>query len=372
MEVNPLASQDWKRITALLPSDWRERAEAHRLCRSQVTAEGERAKLKDPGLLLRLVLHHVATETPLAQTTAQAHAADLVTISPVALHKRMRTVAPWLAELTAELTASATTFAPERWAGLRLFATDATTGTRPGAIGTTARVHYRLDLATLSPQQIEVTDVHGGEMLRRFTLAQDELDLLDRAYCNPADVAHARTSGSHLIVRYNRGTLPLFDLQGRKLQIVPKVLRLRRTGRVRAWSAWIHTAQGPIAVRVCAVRLSAAAAQRAQAWLRREKGSAVSAGDLEWAKFVVVVTTVPASKLSSEQVMELFRLRWQVELQIKRDKSIGGLDQLPHFRDDTIASWLCGKLLAQALARKLFEPAPFSPCPAERTRTQTA
>src|SRR6266511_1442308 len=109
MEVNPLAAQDWERITALLPSDWRERAEAHGLCRSQVTAEGERAKLKDPGLLLRLVLHHVATETPLAQTTAQAHAADLVTVSPVALHKRMCTVAPWLAELTAELTASATT-----------------------------------------------------------------------------------------------------------------------------------------------------------------------------------------------------------------------------------------------------------------------
>src|SRR6266540_189285 len=120
MEVNPLAAQDWERITALLPSDWRERAEAHGLCRSQVTAEGERAKLKDPGLLLRLVLHHVATETSLAQTTAQAHAADLVTVSPVALHKRLRAVAPWLAEMTAGLHAAATTFAPERWGGLRV------------------------------------------------------------------------------------------------------------------------------------------------------------------------------------------------------------------------------------------------------------
>jgi hypothetical protein len=317
--------------------------------------------LRDPALLLRLVLHHVATDTPLAQTTAQAHAADLVTVSPVALHLRMTRLAPWLAELTAQVTTSATTFAPERWAGFRLFATDATTGTRPGACGTTARVHYRLALATLAPQQVVVTDVHGGEMLRRFAIAPGDLDLLDRAYCNPPDLAHARAGGGHVIVRYNRGTLPLFDARDRPLDVEAKVRRLRRPGRVRRWSAWVHTAAGPLAVRVCATRLTPAAAQRAQDWLRRETDGVVTAADLEWAQFLVVVTTVPAARLSAVQVLAAFRARWQVELQIKRDKSLGGLDRLPHFRDDTIASWLCGKLLAQALARKLVEPVPFSP-----------
>jgi hypothetical protein len=362
MDANPLAASDWRRMTELLPSNWRDRAETLGLCRSLPSAQGERAKLKDPGVLLRLVLHHVATETSLTQTTAQAHAAGLVTVSPVALHKRMRKVAPWLAEMAADLTASATAFAKERWAGFRVFATDATTGTRPGAIGTTARVHYRLELATLLPQQIYVTDASEGEKLRRFNLSPQDLDVLDRGYCNPPDIAHAYTHDAEVIVRFNRGTLPLYDRNGRLIDLVPKVLRLRRAGRVRAWSAWIHTTAGPIAVRVCAMRLSSEAVQRAQAWLRREKGSEVTAADLEWAKFLVVVTTVPATKLSHEQIMELVRLRWQVELQIKRDKSIGGLDALPNFRDDTIASWLSGKLLAQALARKLATPTPFSPC----------
>ncbi len=362
MDANPFAADDWQRITELLPSNWRDRAETLGLCRSLPSAQGERAKLKDPGLLLRLVLHHVATETSLAQTTAQAHAAGLVTVSPVALHKRMRTIAPWLAEMAADLTASATAFAMERWAGFRVFATDATTGTRPGAIGTTARVHYRLELATLRPQQIYVTDASEGEMLRRFKLAPQDLDVLDRGYCNPPDIAYARANDAHVIVRFNRGSLPLYDRHGRSLDLVPKVLRLGRPGRVRAWSAWIHTTAGPIAVRVCAVRLSSEATQRAQAWLRREKGSGVTAADLEWAQFLVVVTTVPSTQLSHKQILELFRLRWQAELQIKRDKSIGGLDALPNFRDDTIASWLSGKLLAQALTRKLVMPAPSPPC----------
>lgn len=357
-----MAESDWSRITALLPADWRELAAKHELCRSMPSAQGERAKLKDPDVLLRLVLHHVATETALAQTTAQAHAADLVTVSPVALHKRMRSVAPWLAEMTARLTDSATTFAAERWGGLRLMATDATVGTRPGAMGTTARVHYRLDLATLAPQQTHVTDARGGEMLRRFSLAPGDVDLLDRVYCNPPDIAHARASDSHVIVRFNRGTLPLYDVRDRPLDIIPKVLRLTRPGRVRSWSVRVRTEAGVVSGRLCAVRLGDEAAERARAWLRREQGSAATPEDLEWAQFLVVFTTVPAAVLSRELVMEAFRLRWQVELQIKRDKSVGGLDAIPNFRDDTIASWLCGKLLVQALARVLATPAPFPPC----------
>src|SRR5439155_2456999 len=140
--------------------------------------------------------------------------------------------------------------------------------------------------------------------------AAGELDLLDRAYCNPPDLAHARAGGGHVIVRYNRGTLPLYDAHGRALDVVPKVRRLRRPGRVRSWSAWVHTDDGPIAVRVCAVRLSATAAQRAQDWLRREKGPAVTADDLDWAQVLVGVTTGQATHVASGRALALFRAPW--------------------------------------------------------------
>jgi hypothetical protein len=362
MDVDPLVAQDWARLTAQLPADWRDQAAAHGLCRSQVVAGVEQAKLADPDVLLRLVLHHVATGASYAQTTAQAHAAALVTVSPVALHKRLRAVAPWLADLAAQLHGSAATFAPRRWGGFRLFATDATTGQRPGACGTTARVHYRLDLATLAPREVHVTDVHAGEMLRRFTLAPGDLDLIDRGYCNPADLAHARAADAHTIARLNRGTLPLTDAHGAPLDIEAKVLALRtRPGTVRHWAARVATPDGVLPVRVCATRLRADAAARAQATLRREAAGPVTATDLAWACFVVVVTTVPAAALTARQVLDLFRLRWQVELHIKRDKSLGGLAAIPHFRDDTIGSWLCAKLLVQALARALVATAPSPP-----------
>jgi Transposase DDE domain len=45
------------------------------------------------------------------------------------------------------------------------------------------------------------------------------------------------------------------------------------------------------------------------------------------AEFVVVFTTI-LHELTAAQVLELYRARWQVELEFKRTKSIRELDQL--------------------------------------------
>ena len=71
------------------------------------------------------------------------------------------------------------------------------------------------------------------------------------------------------------------------------------------------------------------------------------------ADFVVVLITVPKDRLSTERVLELYTLRWQVELTIKRDKSIAGLDRLPNFRQDTIRSWILAKMLLSQIAHQV-------------------
>ena len=86
------------------------------------------------------------------------------------------------------------------------------------------------------------------------------------------------------------------------------------------------------------------------------------------ADFVVVFTTVPKERLSDEHILELYRLRWQVELHIKRDKSIAGLDQLPNYRPDTIYTWICAKMLLTQIARAIPTPdVAIPPCGEQRT-----
>ncbi|HEX7600773.1 MAG TPA: transposase, partial [Polyangiaceae bacterium] len=70
------------------------------------------------------------------------------------------------------------------------------------------------------------------------------------------------------------------------------------------------------------------------------------------AEFVVVFTTV-LDELTAAQVLELYRARWQIELEFKRSKSIRELDRLPNFLPETIHSWICAKLILQLIATQI-------------------
>jgi hypothetical protein len=362
VDENPMSSAGWATIQSLLPKNWAQRAEELRLCRSIRSATGEeRAKLRDPGTLLRLVLHHVQTGSSLDQTVTLAAAAKLVDVSSVGLHYRMRAVGPWLSEMAAQMIGAPEMFDAARWAGFRIFCTDATTGTRPGAMGTTFRVHYRIHAQTLRPEQAHFTDDKGGETLRNFTIRPGDLDLVDRAYCTPPSIAHAVTHGGDLLVRYNRGTLPLRRCRTRQpFDVETWVLGRRTRDHVRSRQVIVDCEDGAVFGRVIAIRLPKAQAKKARRRTLKEKGKDTPEHELLWSEYLVVFTTVPANVLPDAAILALYRLRWQVELHIKRDKSIGGLDRLPNFRPDTIEGWVSAKLLLGALARRLVCEA-FSP-----------
>jgi hypothetical protein len=275
-------------------------------------------------------------------------------VSPVAVHLWERKMGPLFASLVADMAGTERAFAAQRWAGYDIVIVDASTVSRPGAEGTTARVHYALRLATLRPVYVEVTDDKGGETFRRFDPQAGELWMGDRGYANPPGVAFVKASDAEVLVRYNRGSLPLYDINSKRLNVLAKLAKLRKPGRVHEWAAWVH-ADGcdPIRGRLVAVRLPEDKAEEARERLRREQGNEVTAESLAMASFVVVFTTVPKNKLSAELVLELYGLRWQIELHIKRDKSIAGLDRLPNRRPDTVYTWICAKLLLVQIARKM-------------------
>ena len=350
---------DWPMIEAQLPPNWRELGRAHGIDPAAKKRLPPGAKIRDLGVVLRLVLFHVGANVALATTTAMGAAATLSTISPVALHQWMRRIGPWLASLLAALTEAAEKFDPARWAGYDVRIVDATVVSRPGSKGTTARVHYALRLTDLHPIYEEVTDEKGGETFRRFAhvAGPKQLWLGDRGYASPPGIAAMTAAGSAVLVRWNRGALPLYDAQGALLDVGEKLSHLNHCSKPHEWAAWVHPKRGPIIRgRICAVRLPPDKAEEARVRARREQGTQVTAETLEFAEFVVLFTTVPKELLVAEQILDLYRLRWQVELSIKRDKSIAGLDRLPNFRDDTIKSWILAKLLLTQIARKISTP----------------
>jgi hypothetical protein len=354
---------DWAAVEGALPVGWRELAVQRKLVRPNLPAHMN-AKVSDIGQVLRLVLYQVARSTALLSAVAAFSAAGLVSMSAVALHKWMKKIGPYLAELVSAMVEHAhAVFAPERWAGLEIIAVDATCVQRPGACGTTARVHRALRLTDLRVVQVQVTDNTGGESFRRFRAEPGQLWMGDRGYANPPGVGAIHAQGALVLVRYNRGSLPLFDARGRALDVQAKLRHIGKAGRCREWEAFVHPPQAArIRGRLCAVRLPSDKAQQARERLRREQGASVTQQSLAMAEFVAVFTTVVDSRLNCEKILELYSLRWQLELDFKRDKSITGLDQLPNFLPETIHSWICAKLLLHQIVRKLSTPqASFPP-----------
>lgn len=350
------SSDDWSTLSSLLPP-WQAHAQSLGLLK--------RTSEERLWLIIRLVLMHVGMTSSLKSTTALAYAGDVVEISSVSLHERMKQLGPLFAAMLADMCNTRMAFSPATWAGYDIRIVDASVVSRPGAPGTTARIHVALRLADLQYVHIDVTDEHGGETFKRFRacVKAGQLWIGDRGYANSPGIAAITSEGGDVLVRYNRGSLPVFDAQGQQIDVPVLCTSLGDNESPQEWPAWVHAQGGKrIAGRLVAVRLPADKTEEARARLRREYGNKTTEASLAFAEFVVLFTTVPSARMSAAVVLALYTLRWQVELSFKRDKSLGDLDRLPNFRADTIYTWLVASMLIGQIAAKLAtQPVAFFP-----------
>ena len=116
--------------------------------------------------------------------------------------------------------------------------------------------------------------------------------------------------------------------------------------------------------RICALRKSEESTRKAQRRLRRRaRGSAaqLSSETLEYAQYVIVFTTLAAEEGKAQEVLQWYRVRWQIELVFKRLKSLLQLGHLPKYDESSSRAWLYGKLLVALLAQKLARLSTLSP-----------
>jgi Transposase DDE domain len=346
---DPTRESDWSLIEAQLPKGWSELAAEMRVIRKLPKHIGQ--KILDIEIALRLVLNYVAQRGSMRQTVAGAAASGLVVISQVALFKWMAKIGKYLEALVARMV-DRHAYAAKAWGGYQLIAADATCVERPGAKGTTARMHYALRLADLSPRAIRITDETVGETMRNFDPEQGELWILDRGYSNPPCVEYALDRKSDILVRLNWHSMPLFTANAVPIDVRKLLRSTPDRGVAHQRKVYVRTKAGRMfAVRVCWMRLPLDDARKARMHAKRD--GVKDDGELDLYEYVAVVTTADASQISGAQAIELYRARWQVELDFKRDKSIGELDRLPSLIPETIHAWICGKVLLDLIVRRL-------------------
>ena len=338
---------DWEVLCSFLPEGWEEKAREYgALVRAR--------KVADASALLRVLLIHIAAGCSLAETSVRARQMGLGELNATAVYKRLRSAEEWLRWLAQQVRVDLGMVAPS--VGRRVRAVDATVVSEPGSTGTDWRIHYAINLQTLECDFFELTDAPGGETWRRFPVFPKDIMLGDRGYANPRGVQHVVEVGGDVVVRLNRGALPLSDDRGKKLAVL-KPARTLAPKQASEWAAWVRRESGPaIAGRLIIVRKSRQAAAYARRRLQEmasKKQKTVSAESLEAARYFFLWTSLTPS-WSRLRVLELYRSRWQIELAFKRMKSMMGLGHLPKKDPESCRAWLHGKLLTSLLVERLI------------------
>jgi hypothetical protein len=303
--------------------------------------------------LLRLILAYACGETSLKRVGLWAATQGLCDLSEVAISMRLRTAGRWLGCLVARLMVRRRDTLPE--GALRIRIIDATTANRLGSKSTDWRVHLGLDLAAVCIDEVELTDAHGGETLVRHAAGPGEIILADAGYAHRAGLGSVLSSGAHVVVRMNWQNLPLRDEQTGKIDVVAW-LTGPGFGDVAERSVLVDTANGTFPVRLVVGRLpaeAAAAARKRSAHQARKKKHKVDPRTLQAAGFCLLVTSLPAELWSARQILDLYRIRWQIEMHSKRMKSIVLLGDIPARHPDVVQSYILGKLILALLVEDL-------------------
>jgi len=342
---------DWKVLLTLLPGDLEASARAHGALR-------RRRGVPSAAVLLRLALAYAACGLSLRSVVAWAAQLGIAHLSDVALLKRLRQAGPWLGQLLAQKLAEHGCHSPAA-PPLRVRLLDATSISRPGSHGTDWRVHLGFDLAAGCIDAAEVTPASEGETLTRHLVGPGEVAVADRGYGHRRGIAAVAAAGGELIVRLNSNNVPLETPAGAPFDPLEAV---RDLAAGESAEFVVRTAPDPKAElpasagRLVVLRKSEAATETAPRKLRRQaqrNGRTPDQRALAAAAYVCLFTTVAPARLTTREVLELYRCRWQIELTFKRLKGILQLDDLTARDPGLCRTFLLTKLLAMLLVEEL-------------------
>lgn len=340
--------QDWQRLLALLPPP----AELEQSAR-QTGALVRRRVLTSAPMLLRLTLVYALVCLSLADTATWAARALGVHLSDQALDYRFAHAGPWLQHLVIQALAARVHEHPAAGVALRLI--DATVLTKPGSKGTDLRLHLTYDPVATGLVGAELTDQHGGEHLSRAAGSAGDLFMGDRIYGHASDVREAKARQCECLLRVHLQSVAIADAHGKRL-VPSALLDAADTGTYEHAVKLPEQGHAPVAVRLVVAPLPPEQAGRARQRLRKDaskKGKNPSDLTLRLAGYFCCITTLPADKASVEALLSWYRVRWQVELLIKRCKSLLHLDKLTKARQEILALQVWARLLVALLVERM-------------------
>jgi hypothetical protein len=345
-----LLNENWERVKHRLPGDLDQSAKEHK-------ALLRRREITSADALLQLAFLYSLPDWSLRQTALVATLLEICNISDVDLMRRLQGMPAWLGALVVQILQQNGIPFPAQ-AGLHLKILDASVISKPKSQGTNWRLHVSMDLGQMRIDQVVVTDEHGGEGFGNFSLSAQDLYLADSGYTRTRGLEKPLQAGAKFVTREQWNTMPVYNEAGEKFDIIAWLKRTFPEGVTAPaeTQVWLPTEQGLQTARLVACPLPPQKAEEARRRARKKslkKKHQPMEKNLYAVGFVILLTNLPAQAWSTEQVLELYRWRWQIELYFKRLKSLLELDHLRAQNNDLAQTYLLTKLLGAILVDRL-------------------
>ena len=324
--------------------------------------------IKDPNDLMMLALFHLLTGCSLIEVSEISKLAKLGDISDVAFMKRFSNCSDWFKWILTSIRKDNKQIIqyelPQRLKQYRILAVDASDVAEKGRSGRIFRLHFALDIVHMHAALYHITNNSVGEHLRNFALAKNDLVLADRVYSCVSGIEYCIEKECQYIARMRVNSFRPYNADGKQIDLL-SFMQGKDTGEL---NVYIRKERGENAgklypVRLCFKKKPDELINSTRKKMKRKESKkqlTISPEAYAFNEYMVVMTSLDKS-FTIDEIIGLYRYRWQVELYFKRLKSILGYGELPKKSEKSIFSWLNGKLMIALLIELMLSNADFPP-----------
>ncbi len=338
-------TRDWKMILALLPQSLEEAAKAR-------GAFQIKREIQDASDLLRLLMAKYIGHRSFRETARWAGEMGLAKISDVSLIERFEKSVSFLEWLLAEKLSKR--LGPIEGLKHRVRLVDATH--LESETGQMWQIHMGFDLSHLKVDFLRIEAGQGGESFKQVPVSPGELLVGDRAYGTRSSIRDAVERGGEVLTRIKWNGLPVRGEGGNDLNL----LALARHSpsypvELAVWLTPLKPGDAPIEGRMLISKKPPEATEKAKQQVKRrasKRQQRLKPETLEAAEYLFLFTTLKEEK--AESLLDLYRMRWQIELAFKRFKTIQGLDEMQVRKESLCRAHILTHCLAMILVEELM------------------
>lgn len=347
-------------IYALMPEGWEEAAkETGALIRNR--------NIGSPKELLRLNFLYQTSGDSYGLTSAITQISEnQIGLNKTAVQKRITNSAEWLKWILLHLFQENNylTDPPEWLKDRRVCLVDASDYSKQGSKSADVRFHHMVELFTLNMAEFHFTEASEGERVSRFEeIRPDDIIIADRAYGTVKGMEYVAQKDADFIFRLKAKSFNLYTDNGDIFDLTTYLQESYEAGKIIDLSLFYRVGNEYHPVRICAVGKDKEDIEKSYRHIKRsntkETGGKVTDLQKIYSNYAVVGTSL-SEDFSAEQIPELYRMRWQIELVFKRLKSIFGGDFCAK-KKEAVEAWFYGKLLLATVCEILVKQARFSP-----------